>query len=378
MNAGPLPRRKREGVSMHEYEGGKYFLPRLFSFFLRRFGKGRQFTLPADLTSSARLLIIDSGEVTDLLFAAPVINYFHDHHPDIKTTILVNSSDVEIVKGIMRVNKILAYDRTQLRFYKADYVALIRKLRKQYIETAILLSQRFSLERHLLAFACGASLRIGFTHPLAFPFVNCEIRPSVNGYEGRKMSRIVQAVGLGGVDVLGPVALSARDMNNARQQIHFRKPQKDLLTVGVDPGKGKTKHHIIPEITAYLANNLAGRRKVKFLVLTDPWDEKLVGKFSGELKSEVIDLVPANIKETVSLLSQCDLFLSGNTNLFHFAAALNVPTIGLFTKYDDSRWIPDSGPHVRIFKGMRGEKLSLKSFFSMIEEVLAAKDRVLT
>jgi ADP-heptose:LPS heptosyltransferase len=378
MNTVPLSRRKRRGVSMHEYDGGKYFLPRVCSFFLRRFGKGRRFTLPADLTSSARLLIIDSGDVTDLLFAAPVINYFHDHYPNIKTTILVNSGDVELVKGIMRVNKILAYDRKQLRFFKADYVALIRKLRKQYIETAILLSQRFSLERHLLTFACGAALRIGFTHPLAFPFVNCEIRPSVDGYEGRKMARIVQAVGLGKGNDLEPVTLSPKDISHARQQIHFRKPQKELLTVGVDPGKGRTKHHIIPETTAYLANNLAGRRKVKFLVLTDPWDERLVERFSAELKSEVIDLIPANVKEAVALLSQCDLFISGNTNLFHFAAALNVPTVGLFTKYDGSRWIPDNGPHIRIFKGMRGEKLSLKSFFSMIEEVLAAKDRVLT
>ncbi len=158
--------------------------------------------------------------------------------------------------------------------------------------------------------------------------------------------------------------------------IHFRKPEKDYLTVGIDPGRGKTRHHVIPDIIAYLANNLAGRRKVKFLVLTHPWDERMIGSLVGSLKSEVIDLKPSKPSETISLLSQCDLFLSGNTNLFHFAAALDVPTIGLFTKYDDKKWIPDRAPRVRIFKGMLGEKLSLKSFFSNVEEVLGTAVKV--
>jgi len=78
----------------------------------------------------------------------------------------------------------------------------------------------------------------------------------------------------------------------------------------------------------------------------------------------------------VALLSQCDLFLAGNTNLFHFASALRVPTIGLFTKLDRSGWIPEGVPNVRIFQGTRGEKLSLKDFFCIVEEVLATRDAV--
>ncbi|MCK4236224.1 MAG: hypothetical protein KAX38_03830, partial [Candidatus Krumholzibacteria bacterium] len=193
----------------------------------------------------------------------------------------------------------------------------------------------------------------------------------------KKMSGILKAVGLKADEDLKSISLSSREVIHARQLIHFRKPDKEFLTVGVDPSRGKTRHHIIPEIIAYLANNLASRRKVKFLILADPWDERLVRELSKELKSEVIDLVPANINEAVVLLSQCDLFLSSNTNLFHFAAALQVPTVGLFTKYDGKRWVPDDVPNVRIFKGTRGEKLSLKSFFTKVEEVLSIRDETL-
>jgi ADP-heptose:LPS heptosyltransferase len=202
------------------------------------------------------------------------------------------------------------------------------------------------------------------------------VRISSRGYEGERMIRLVESLGLPTGGVRREIELPQADLKHASQLIHFRKPEKGVIMVGIDPGRSKSRHRVIPEIIAYLANNLAGRRRVKFLVLTDPWDEKLVEKISGELKGEVIDLIPTNPSETLALLSQCDIFLSGNTNLFHFASALKIPTIGLFTKYDGKSWIPEKMPNVRIFKGTKGEKLSLKSFFAKVDEVLATAERI--
>jgi ADP-heptose:LPS heptosyltransferase len=361
---------------MQENDSCSFILPRIFSFFLKRMGKTHTFTLPADITESRDLLLIDSGDVTDLLFSAPLANYFHRNHPHIQTTLLVHEPDAEIAKSIMRIKRIITYESKQLRIYNADYITLLKRLRKQMIDSVIILGRRFSLERYLIAFASGARIRVGFENPLAFPFINCEIRVSENTYNGNKMAKLLKAIGMKPGDTWRTVNLSQRESSHARQLIHFRKPEKNYLTVGVDPGKGKTKHHVIPETIAYLANNLAGRRKVKFLILTNPWDARAVEEFSKMLKSEVMDLKPAGASEAIALLSQCDLFLSGNTNLFHFAAALDVPTIGLFTKYDGTIWIPDAAPRVRIFKGTRGEKLSLKSFFSNVEEVLDVEVKV--
>ena len=346
---------------MHENAQRGTMIPRAFSFFLKRMGKSHPFVLPADLVNSRELLLIDSGDVTDLLFSSQLVT---------SMTLLVHAPDAEIAKSVMNIKRMITYESKQMHMYNADYMTLLKKLKKRMVDSAILLGKGFSLERYLIAFASGAAIRIGFENPLAFPFLNCEIRLTEETYEGNKMTKVLNSIGLRPDDSLSSISLSQRELNHAKQLIHFRKPEKDYLTVGIDPGRGKTKHHVIPEIIAYLANNLAGRRKVKFLVLTHPWEDKMVESFVGSLKSEVIDLKPSKADETIALLSQCDLFLSGNTNLFHFAAALDVPTIGLFTKYDDQKWVPDGAPSVRIFKGMLGEKLSLKSFFSNVEEVL--------
>ncbi len=359
---------------MPQPEKSGYMLPRIFSFFLKRMRRGKPFHLPADITQSSKILFIDSGDITDLLFTVPLVNYFHRYHPRIQTVMLVRDTDAEIVKSIMNVNRIITYEKKQLNIFRTDYISLVRKLHHQSMDSVILLCRRFSLERFLLAFMSGAKVRIGFSHQFANPFINCEIRLSGNGYIGDRMARVLESVGLKIADDLLDVSLPERETSHARQLIHFRKPEKDYLTVVIDPSRGKMRHQVIPEILAYLANNLASRRKVKFLVLTNPWDEKLTRNMTGDLRGEVIDLVPEKADEAVALLSQCDLFLSGNTNLFHFAAKLKVPSIGVFTKYDGRQWLPDSATNVRIFKGIRGEKLSLKSFFSMVDEVLSSTD----
>jgi heptosyltransferase-2 len=358
---------------MAEQGSGRGIAARVVSRFVKSMGKTRSFELPGGITNAKSLLFIDSGDVVDLLFAAPVVNCLAARFPHIRTTILVRAADSELIKGLMRVNAIVSYEPRQLKFHSADYFSLARKLRGKRIDAVMLLDRRFSIERHLLAFATGAPVRIGFAHPLAFPYVNCEIRVADGGYEGKKLPRILQALGLGLEQGWDNVALVPREVQHARQLKHFWKPERDLLMVGLDPSSGKTRHHVIPEIVAYLANNLASRRRAKFVLFANPWDEKLVHALSQDLRGEILDLRPSNLTETVALLSQCDLFIAGNTNLFHFAAALGVPTIGLFTKYDRHGWMPEGAPRVRILQGVRGEKLSLKEFFQNVEEVLEAR-----
>lgn len=343
--------------------------PRWFSAFAKKIRKERPFLLPRDVIRSSKLLLVDSGDLVDLLFIYPVVEYFHDHYPDIKLAAVVNSRHAEIARGILPIDSVIEYDEDNLKVYRGAFLSLVKRLKSSYFESAILLSRGISFERYLLTYLSGASARIGFATPMSFPFINCELRISDNGYQGEKFSKIISAVGLKPDGDGDKIRLIEKDVNRAKQLVHFRKPEKDIITIGVDPGRGKEKQYVIPEIVAYLANNLAARVKAKFLILTEPWVEDTVKKFTGELKSEVLDIIPSDPNETVALISTCDLFISGNTNLFHFASALGIPTIGLFTEYEKDKWVPPYD-NVRIFKGKKGEKLSLPSFFSIVEEVL--------
>ena len=345
-------------------------IPQVVSLLAGKFKRNRSFHLPGDVINSAKILFIGSDDILELLFIYPVVDYFNKNYPDIKKTMLVDRSLAEAAARLLPVEAVITYRADQMRIYKKGFVKLLKALKKEYFETCILLGRDVPIHNYILAFLSGAVTRIGFGSTLSFPYINCEIVLSDGDrYLGKRYSGIINSIGLKGESSFDLIRLKEKDFLRAEQLIHFRKPRSDVMTVGVDPGKGRERRYVIPEILSFLVNNLAARMKSKVLILTEPWDPRLVREFSSEIKCDTFDLQPENSYQTINLLSCCDLFVSANTTLFHFASALGVPTIGLFTEDESARWIPDSS-NVRIFRGKKGEKLPLKEFFGIVEDLL--------
>ncbi|MFO7914261.1 MAG: glycosyltransferase family 9 protein [Candidatus Krumholzibacteriales bacterium] len=345
-------------------------IPQAISLLAGKFKRNRSFHLPGDVINSAKILFIGSDDILELLFIYPVVEYFRKNYPDIKKTILVDRSLAEAAAKLLPVESVITYRADQMRLYKKGFIKLLKALKKEYFETCILLGREASMHNYILAFLSGAVTRIGFGATLSFPYINCEIVLSGGErYIGKRYSGIINSIGLKGGSGFERLSLKEKDLHRAEQLIHFRKPRADVMTIGVDPGHGREKRYVIPEILAFLVNNLAARMKSKVLILTEPWEARLVREFSSEIKCDRFDLEPENSYQAINLLACCDLFISANTTLFHFASALGVPTIGLFTEGESVRWVPDRN-NVRIFRGRKGEKLSLKEFFGIVEDVL--------
>jgi ADP-heptose:LPS heptosyltransferase len=139
------------------------------------------------------------------------------------------------------------------------------------------------------------------------------------------------------------------------------------MLLAVDPGLGKGNHRLVDESFAFLANSFVRRYPAKILVLTNNLERKGIDHFKSFIKSDLLDLEPKNIREGLALLSCVDLFLSGNTDFFHFAVNSRVPTIGLFTRHDASNWYPKRASWVQILQGVKGQTLSLDEFFLKID-----------
>ncbi len=62
--------------------------------------------------------------------------------------------------------------------------------------------------------------------------------------------------------------------------------------------------------------------------------------------------------------------MAGNTDLFHFAVALGVPALGLFTTRDGKRWRPDEGERVEILELEDGGNLELSNVSACFDRLL--------
>ncbi len=105
------------------------------------------------------------------------------------------------------------------------------------------------------------------------------------------------------------------------------------------------------------------------LPLGDPADNERLDKFETRLSEVPVGLERETLLEMILLLSQCDLYISGNTDFFHFAVALGIPAIGLFGKNDGVEWIPTGRPRARVIPITKGEKVDIETLMEAVEAV---------
>jgi len=338
---------------------------------LGRLVRQESFSLPADVGGNTRALLVDSGDLTELLFFAPVIKHLKHRFPTMRITGLVREGNGELIRTMEQINELISYEPEHLSLTSTTYFTLLKRLKSREFDVVFLLGKEFSLARSLLALATRARVRVGFTTQHTYPFLNCEIRPGDGlRYEGPRALGFLGALGLSPGGAIPGWALPETDARWASQMIHFRKPEKDTRLIAVDPGIGKGEHRLVDRSLAYMVDKISDRYPSRVLVMSNNLDAKGLERFRGMLNSDLLDLKPKNVKEALALLSRSDLVLAGNTDFFHFAVNMRLPTLGFFTGYDAANWFPKGTPWVQIIQGVKGQKLSLDEVFSKIDTLL--------
>jgi ADP-heptose:LPS heptosyltransferase len=335
---------------------------------LSRMVRSKFFSIPGDIGNESRVLVIDSGCLTELLFFSPVIKRLKSAYPGMRITFLVREGNSELIRTLPQISEMISYEPSHLAFTSTTYFSLLKRVRSRDFNVVFLLGRDFNFPRSLLALFTRARIRIGFSQEITFPFINCELRhKNDSSYRAARSANYLSAIGLGQDELPARFDLPEADIRWAKQMIHFRKPNKAYKLLAVDPGIGKGRHRLVDESFAYLVNSFCARHPSKILVMSNSLDKKQEERFKSLLKGEVLDLEPKNIKEGLALLSRSDMLISGNTDYFHFAVNMQVPTVGLFTRHDEPNWLPKGTPWVQVIQGIKGQELSLDEFFSKID-----------
>jgi ADP-heptose:LPS heptosyltransferase len=329
------------------------------------------FSLPRDIGNRSRVLVVDSGDLTELLFFAPVLNYLKQRYPAMRVTVLVREGNSELIRTLESINEMISYEPEHLSLFSTTYFALLRRIQGRGFDVVFLLGHEFSFARSLVALMSKARLRVGFQQTFTYPFLNCEIRASGKGqYEGPRALSFLSVLGQSPGDSVPGWKLPEADARWAAQMIHFRGPGKDTMLIAVDPGVGKGRHRVVETVLAHVAGEVARRHGAKVLLLSHNLDAKGMTRFRALLKGSVLDVEPRNVKEALALLSRASLVLAGNTDYFHFAVSMRLPTIGFFTRFDAPNWFPKSAPWVQIIQGVHGQQVSVDEVHSKIETLL--------
>jgi len=167
--------------------------------------------------------------------------------------------------------------------------------------------------------------------------------------------------------------LATDRVRHIAQQVHFHKPNPDQMLIGIDPGQSKGGHAFAPENLQFLVRQLSTQLACKVVPLGDPADRDRVERFATRLSEVPVGLPRETLLDMMLLVSQCDLFVSGNTDLFHFAVALGVPAVGLFTESEKPGYRPEARATVRVIEVTDGQKVDIETLMEAVEAVTAGR-----
>jgi ADP-heptose:LPS heptosyltransferase len=334
-------------------------------------GKRARFAVPGAIRDGARILAIDVGDLAEMLFFIPLLAGIRRRYPGTSIDFLLPESHAPLVVPSGLARQCLSYRPQQLKPWRPAYASLLRSLGKPGYDVSVLMTMNPHAELELACLASGAELRLGPSHGQVYPAVNCELRSLASGetYRGDRLAAMAPFLGLAPEDFTAAWPLPEDRMRQSARLVHFNKPDRSELLVGVDPGLGKSGHGIAQQNLLFVTRQLATQTRCRFLPLSDPANQQRLREFEGQVGNVPPGLERETLMETVLLLAQCDLFIAGNTDLFHFAVALDVPTLGLFTPHDSGEWDPGQRARCRVLRITRGERVDVATLMEAVEAV---------
>ncbi len=343
-----------------------------------RKGQEASFTVPGALREDSRILCIDPGDLSDVLFHIPLLTAIRRRYPGSKMDFLLPEKHAPLIVPSGLARQCIIYKEGQLNPWRPAFSSMLRKLSAGKYDVALVLSYQARPRLELAALASGAGFRYGPSHKDAWPAINFELRTAgeTPGYRGDRLLRATPFLGFKPGEMNARWPLPMDKVRQMAQQVHFHKPNPDQMLIGVDPGVGKTGHAFALENMLFLVRQLSSQLVCKVLPLGDPTDRDRLNKFETRLSEVPVGLERETLLEMVLLLSQCDLFVGGNTDFFHFAVALGVPAIGLFSKSDGTEWIPRDRPRSRVITVTKGEKVDIETLMEAVEAVTEGRTSI--
>ena len=190
------------------------------------------FAVPGALTAQSRLLCIDTGDLSELLFHAPLLNALRRLHPGLEIDFLAPEEHAPLIVPSGLARHCTLYREGQLSPWRPAFASLLKKLGREEYDMAVVASFSPHSRLELAALASGARLRLGPSHRKCYPAVNLELRPKPvqdeadEGYLGDRILRLARTI----ADLDGAAAIRLDDLAEAIGYRRFDRSPREPVT----------------------------------------------------------------------------------------------------------------------------------------------------
>jgi heptosyltransferase-1 len=335
-----------------------------------------------------RVALVKLSALGDVVHALPAAHAIRQARPDAELTWIVERREAAILTGNRELDHVIPVDT---RLWRREFrrpggpvaVAvkvrgLLRALRARRFTLA--LDLQGNLKSGLITALTRAPLRVGFAlgdcrESLNALFTNRRVKlaPGPIPVVEENLT-VLAAVGISPPAAGRLVYPLPSDVAAAATVAGFLeregvKPETPLVVL--NPGAGRPAKRWSPDAFRRLGDELALRLGARVLLGWGPGEEALIDAIAAGLRTAPVIPPATTIPELVALLRHATLVVGGDTGPIHIAAALGVPTVGLYGPTDPRRNGP-CGPRMATVESPTGRMEGIT-----VEAALAATERVL-
>jgi heptosyltransferase II len=294
-----------------------------------------------------KILVRAPNWVGDAVMAIPALEAIRRLHSQAQISILARPAVAALFSGQRFADRSLEYDNNGIHRGWWGREKLIRQLRSEQFDCAVLLQNAF--EAAWLAWRAGIPERIGYardargvllTKPVSVPWQS-EIPPHESHYYLEMLRRAGwlesrNEIGTIRLVVSGPareVADSALRRAGARDGAW-----RCAIAPGASYGAAKCWP---PERFALLADRLISECDADVIFFGTLAEKEIVAQICSAMKSRAISLAgETSMRDLAAMFSACSAFIGNDSGAMHVAAAAGIPVIGIFGSTDPEGTAP--------------------------------------
>ena len=301
--------------------------------------------IPIEPDRVRRILIRANNWIGDVVMISPAVRAIREHFRQARIAILAKRWVLDALRGSPTFDDLIEYDSEGAHRGPVGRLRLARPLRRQRFDLAVLFQKAF--DAAAIAVLAGARLRVGYatdrrsmllTHALAPPPADTH---HVDAFLG-----LARALGC-------PVG-------DPRPFFHLDAPARDAASailggagspdrsplVALHPGASKEPRAWHPERFGILGRRVAEQAGARVALLGAPGEREILERTMTPIPPERRLLLPLDlsIKVVGAILERSDLFVGSDSGPMHVAAALGVPTVGIFGPGSPARTAPVGPP----------------------------------
>ncbi len=300
-----------------------------------------------------KILIRVPNWIGDAVMSLPAITAIGNSFKNAEIFILARSWVSPIYINNPYVDRIVEYRSGDIHKGIMGRMKLIGEMKKEGFDAAFLLQNAF--DAALIAFLARIPIRVGYatdlrgfllTHPIKNP--GKKRMHHMHYYlEMLRKSNIVDVTNCN----YPAIHLMEEEYRWADQFLSMNGIDTEKSVIGINPGAsyGPAKRWF-PERFAGAAEELSQILNASVILFGSKEDGEVCRKISENLRCRNIDLSgKTNLRELISIISRCTLFITNDTGPMHIASALNIPVVAIFGSTDPDLTAP-VGNHVSIVR----------------------------